>query len=91
MITRDLAFVLAKDTPAGNLITAIETFPCDFFAGVTLFDVYEGKNLPEGQKSLAFSLKLQHSDRTLVDEEVQKYVDALIAHLNASFGAMLRE
>jgi phenylalanyl-tRNA synthetase beta chain len=55
-----------------------------------LFDVHQGPPLPEGKKSLAFTLELRASDRTLTDAEAAEVVEAIAEHLEAEFGAELR-
>ncbi|MCX7123761.1 MAG: phenylalanine--tRNA ligase subunit beta [Gammaproteobacteria bacterium] len=90
-IRRDLAFLVARNLPAGDLIAAIQSVHCDFLQDVTLFDVYEGDRLPIAQKSLAITLTLQHSERTLVDEEVQHYISKVCAYVKKHCDATLRE
>lgn len=73
---RDLALLTAKETPAGEVRRELwriarAATPATFdLEAVEPFDLYEGKGLPEGKKSLAFSLTFRASDRTLTDEEV---------------------
>jgi phenylalanyl-tRNA synthetase beta chain len=55
-----------------------------------LFDVYQGKGLPEGQKSLAFRVVMQHTDRTLEDAEVEATMAGLVKVAGQEFGAALR-
>ena len=57
---------------------------------VKLFDVYKGKGIPEGKKSVAYSLSLRAPDRTLTDEESDKAMRAAISALETEFGAQLR-
>jgi phenylalanyl-tRNA synthetase beta chain len=80
---RDLALVVDASTPAGQVRDAVlkagRAAPAGAFVleSVGIFDVYQGANLPEGRKSLAFSLVFRASDRTLTDDEV-----------NAAFGRL---
>jgi phenylalanyl-tRNA synthetase beta chain len=55
-----------------------------------LFDVFEGPPLPVGKKSLAFSLDIRATDRTLTDEEADAVVSAIVASLRHQLGAELR-
>lgn len=55
-----------------------------------LFDVYTGKGIPEGQKSVALSLIIQDATRTLEDAEVNRIVDTVITSLQDEVGAVLR-
>jgi len=56
-----------------------------------LFDVYKGKGIAEGQKSLAISLTLQDVSRTLEEHEIQAVVDNVVTQLSDNFGASLRD
>ena len=55
-----------------------------------LFDVYKGKGIPEGKKSVAYSMSLRAADRTLTDEECDKAMKKAIEALEQGFGAVLR-
>ena len=55
-----------------------------------LFDVYQGKGIDSGRKSLAFSLTLQDHDRTLTDQDVDVAIDEILSALNRELGATLR-
>jgi len=57
---------------------------------VGLFDVYEGKNLPEGKKSYAVSFTFQDAEQTLKDEQVDKIMNQIHSELVAKLGAELR-
>ncbi len=87
---RDLAIVVNQDVPAARVVETIEAggrFP---LAGVFLFDLYQGDQLPAGKKSLAFRLSFQSPDKTLTDEEVNGYCAAITAALAEGLGAALR-
>lgn len=90
-IERDLAFWVPRDKPAHDLIDTIAALPCSFLRHVSIFDVYEGRNAPQGQKGLAFKLKLQHQERTLVEDEVAQFIDTVIKTVQQKFAAVLRE
>nr|HMM32418.1 hypothetical protein [Clostridia bacterium] len=57
---------------------------------VRLFDVYRGKGVPEGKKSMAFSFSLRAEDRTLNDAEIRAAMDAVVASLETQVGGKLR-
>ena len=57
---------------------------------VNLFDVYEGKNLPEGKKSYALSFILQDNSKTLTDEQIDKIMSKLLHNFETQLGATLR-
>ncbi|HEX5515323.1 MAG TPA: phenylalanine--tRNA ligase subunit beta, partial [Gammaproteobacteria bacterium] len=69
-IRRDLAVILADDTPAEAVLQEVRQAAGELLREVFAFDVYRGKGIPEGRKSLAIGLILQDSSRTLTDEDV---------------------
>ncbi|MBI2788361.1 MAG: phenylalanine--tRNA ligase subunit beta [Elusimicrobia bacterium] len=87
---RDLALVLDKATPYARLEAVIRDCLVPDLQSVLLFDVYEGKNLPEGKVSLAIRLTFGRFDRTLTDPEVAKAVETIVAALAKELGASLR-
>ncbi len=80
-ITRDLALVADEKAPAAEIAACIRKAAGKTLESLTLFDVYTGEHMAAGKKSLAYSLVLRASDRTLTDEEaehsVKKVLDAL--------------
>lgn len=89
-IRRDLAFTMDAATPAEAVRTALEEAGGELLDSCLLFDVHTGPPLPEGRKSLAFSLDLRASDRTLTDAEAAGAVAAIVERLARDFGAELR-
>ena len=69
-VERDLAVVVAEETPARDVAVAIRRHAGDLLSELDLFDVYRGSPLPAGRKSLAHRLVFQAADRTLTDEEI---------------------
>ncbi|WP_062233953.1 phenylalanine--tRNA ligase subunit beta [Fictibacillus sp. FJAT-27399] len=90
-ITRDIALVVDKNLPAGDLNTVIYEAGGALLKESSLFDLYEGEHMEEGKKSLAFSLKYFDPERTLTDEEVTKAHDNILRSLEERFGAELRK
>jgi phenylalanyl-tRNA synthetase beta chain len=89
VVERDLAFVVAQDAVLQDLLDVLKKAAAAQVKRLDLFDVYQGKGLDEGQKSLAFRVVMQDTDKTLEDAEV----DAMIARLidaARQFGAVLR-
>ena len=76
---------------AFSLPTVVEKINCEFLQKVSIFDVYEGENVPQGQKSLGLSFNLQHRSRTLVDAEVDSWINNVISALEHSFGITIRD
>jgi phenylalanyl-tRNA synthetase beta chain len=89
-VRRDLAFTVEASTPAEQVRTALAEAAGDLVSSVLLFDVFEGPPLPEGTRSLAFSLDFRAGDRTLTDEEADGAVAAIVERLSRDFGAQLR-
>lgn len=89
-IIRDIAFLLPDGVPAAAVGEAIKTAAGELLRNLELFDLYKGPKLPEGTRSLAFSMLFQAADRTLTDEEVASRINAVIEKLEREFGAVLR-
>ena len=89
-VRRDLAFVVEAGTPAAAVQAALEDAGGDLVGSVILFDVFDGAPLPEGSRSLAFSIDFRAPDRTLTDEEAEAAVAAIVERLSSDFGARLR-
>jgi phenylalanyl-tRNA synthetase beta chain len=88
-VVRDLALVLKAETPAADVIAAIEK-SSDLVRDVAVFDVFAGKGIPEDHKSLGVRVRYQADDRTLTDEEANDARESAIGILAADFGATLR-
>jgi phenylalanyl-tRNA synthetase beta chain len=88
-VTRDFAFVLPETTPSADLVKAVSAAEKGLLRDVTIFDVYAGKGIAPGQKSLALSVTLQADDRTLTDAEIEKVADAIVTSAR-KIGATLR-
>ena len=89
-ISRDIALVVSSETSAGTLENVIRNAGGKLLKNVGLFDLYEGDNVEEGKKSIAFSLTYADPERTLTDEEVVKAHDKVLNALTAEAGALLR-
>lgn len=89
-IRRDVAVLLDRDQPAGEVVEVVGKVAGADLVSVEIFDRYEGKGIPEGRVSLAFRMVFQRSDRTLTDAEVTKTANRVIRALTERFGAELR-
>lgn len=87
---RDLAFVLAKPVPYARVEAAVRGCGIAELQDVQLFDVYEGRNVGEGEKSLAVRLTFGRDDRTLTDPEVQAFVERAVKAVAEKTGGRLR-
>ncbi len=90
-VTRDVAFVLPRDVAADRAERVIRESAGDDLENLVLFDAFEGRPLPEGQRNLAFSLAFRRADRTLTDAEVDETMDRIRKALKAQLGARIRE
>jgi phenylalanyl-tRNA synthetase beta chain len=71
VVRRDIAFIIDNRVSVKDLQTAMRNAASPYLHSVTLFDQFTGKNVPEGKRSLAFSLSYQKEDGTFTDEEIQ--------------------
>lgn len=90
-ILRDMAFVVPELVTAEELVVEIRRRGGELLEEVKLFDVYKGRQIPEGQVSLAFSLTFRHGGRTLKDEEVDAIQEELKKALSEKYNAVQRE
>lgn len=87
---RDFALLLDDSVKFGDLRNAAFQSEKKLLKGVTLFDVYKGKNLPEGKKSYAISFTIQDEEKTLTDKQIDKIMGKLQQKFENDFGAVLR-
>ncbi|WP_419237493.1 phenylalanine--tRNA ligase subunit beta [Photobacterium leiognathi subsp. mandapamensis] len=88
---RDIAVVVSEDVAAGDVVEACRVNGGELLTDVNLFDVYTGKGVEEGNKSLAIALTLQSAERTLEEADIASAVEAIVAALAEKFGASLRD
>jgi phenylalanyl-tRNA synthetase beta chain len=89
-LTRDFAFVVGRDTPAGDLVRAVAGADRALITGVRVFDVYEGPGVAEGKKSVAVEVTLQPRERTLADAEIEALSTRIVGAAAKQVGAILR-
>jgi phenylalanyl-tRNA synthetase beta chain len=89
-VRRDLALLLDAKLSAAKLESTIRKKVGGLLSELVIFDVYQGKGIPEGKKSMALGITLQDANRTLVDTEVNDLFANVIAALEKEFGATLR-
>ncbi|HHQ4306837.1 TPA: phenylalanine--tRNA ligase subunit beta [Serratia fonticola] len=88
---RDIAVVVAENVAAEDILAECKKVGANQVVGVNLFDVYRGKGVAEGYKSLAISLVLQDTARTLEEEEIAATVAKCVEALKQRFQASLRD
>lgn len=89
-VRRDLAVTVPRETPAGEVAETLRVAAPEWLEEASLFDVYEGDELPEGRRSLAYRLRFRAPDRTLQDEEVDEAVEEIVDRLEDRLDARLR-
>jgi phenylalanyl-tRNA synthetase beta chain len=89
-VVRDIALLVDAGLPAQALLDAVEAEKPATVTDITVFDLYQGPNLPAGRKSLAFRVVMQDTERTLTDVEADSARDALVALWGRRFSAILR-
>ncbi|QLB13043.1 phenylalanyl-tRNA synthetase beta subunit [Bisgaardia hudsonensis] len=88
---RDLAIVVDKNIPANEICKACFEVGGKQLVDVTLFDVYQGANLPEDKKSLAISLTIQDLEKTLEEKDINTVISVVLSELEQRFNAYLRD
>ena len=89
-IRRDLALLIDKNVSYEELYTMAKKNPSKYLKNINLFDVYEGKNLPEGKKSYAMSFELLNEEKTLEEKDISEVMNSLINSFQKEFAAELR-
>jgi phenylalanyl-tRNA synthetase beta chain len=87
---RDIALVVAAGVPVARVTEALRRGAGELLEALTLFDIYEGSQVGEGRRSLAFGLRLRAADRTLTAEEANAARDSAVAEATRTTGAALR-
>lgn len=88
---RDIAVVVDDAIPAGEVLETCRQAGGKQLVNVSLFDVYQGSNLPEGKKSLAISLTIQDTEKTLEEKDINAVISVVLAELKQRFNAYLRD
>lgn len=88
--TQDVALVVPQDIPADDVLAALREGAGELLEDVALFDVYAGKGIEEGKKSLAFGLRFRANDRTLTADEASAARESAVAVAAERFGAVQR-
>jgi phenylalanyl-tRNA synthetase beta chain len=89
-VERDLAVIVGVERPAGEVEAAIRRHGGPLLRGLTLFDVYQGKPLADGDKSLAYRLQIRDDERTLTEVELDAVVAEVMTGLSRDIGARFR-
>jgi phenylalanyl-tRNA synthetase beta chain len=90
-VVRDIALVFPEEIPLQAVFDAMEAEKPPIVRSVRLFSLYRGSGLPDGRKSLAFRVVMQHTERTLTDAEADAARETLVSLLGRKFSASLRK
>ena len=89
-VSRDIAMLIDDNVNVYEIERIIKNCSGSILEGYKLFDVYKGAQIPEGKKSVAYSVTFRANDRTLTDEEITKVFDKILSNLEKNLGAQLR-
>ncbi len=89
-VKRDLALLVSNSVTMAQIEATVKESERKLLRGITLFDVYEGKNLPEGFKSYAIAITLQDDEKTLQDKQIDAVMNKIITNLQKKLNAQLR-
>ena len=90
-IRRDISITIDKSVAVSEIINSVIQINPNIIQSTNVFDVYEGKNIEEGRKSIALGLILQDKSRTLIDKDADDLVELVIKSLQSEYSAQLRE
>jgi len=91
VVRRDIAVLVARDTPVAGLVTAIRDAAGPALREVIVFDIFVGEHIDAAQKSVALGLILQDTSRTLTDADTDQIVGGVVRCLARDFGARIRQ
>ena len=89
-VSRDFAFIVDRGVKAGDIVRAAQGIDKKLISGVTVFDVYEGKGIDDGKKSVAIAVTIQPSEKTLTDQEIDAVAARIVAEVTKKTGGTLR-
>jgi len=89
-VSRDFAFIVERKVKAGDIVRAAQGADKKLITDVSVFDVYEGKGIEDGKKSIAIAVTLQPRDKTMTDEEIDAIAAKVTAEVSKKTGGVLR-
>jgi phenylalanyl-tRNA synthetase beta chain len=89
-VSRDFAFIVDRAVKAADLVRAAQSGDKKLITDVTVFDVYEGKGIEPGKKSIAIAVTLQPRDKTMTDQEIEAMAGKIVAEVTKRTGGTLR-
>jgi phenylalanyl-tRNA synthetase beta chain len=89
-VSRDFAFIVDRSVKAGDIVRAAQAADKKLITDVTVFDVYEGKGIDDGKKSIAIAVTIQPREKTLTDQEIEAVAAKIVADVTKKTGGTLR-
>ena len=89
-VVRDFAFLIDEKYSSGEIISLVKKIDKELIKNVKIFDVYQGENIDDGKKSIAFNVILEPRDKTLSDNDIDQISKKIISTVQESTGATLR-
>lgn len=89
-VSRDFAFIVDRNVKAGDIVRAAQGVDKKLITAVNVFDVYEGKGIDDGKKSIAIAVTLQPREKTLTDQEIEAVGAKIVAEVTKKTGGVLR-
>jgi phenylalanyl-tRNA synthetase beta chain len=89
-VSRDFAFIVERAVKAGDIVRAAQGVDKKLITEVTVFDVYEGKGIDDGRKSVAIAVTIQPREKTLTDQEIDAVAAKIVAEVTKKTGGVLR-
>ncbi len=89
-VSRDFAFIVDKGVKAADLVRAAQNVDKKLITNVTVFDLYEGKGIEPGKKSIAIAVTIQPREKTMTDAEIDALAGKIVAEIGKRTGGVLR-
>jgi phenylalanyl-tRNA synthetase beta chain len=89
-VERDFAFVVDQEAAAATLVAAARAADKTLITEVSVFDVYDGEGIEPGKKSIAFSVRLQPTEKTMTEAEIDAVAANIVAAVSKATGGTLR-
>jgi len=89
-VSRDFAFIVDRGVKSGDIVRAAQGVDKKLVADVSVFDVYEGKGIDDGKKSIAIAVTIQPREKTLTDQEIDAVAARIVAEVTKKTGGTLR-
>jgi phenylalanyl-tRNA synthetase beta chain len=89
-VSRDFAFIVDRGVRAGDIVRAAQGVDKKLITEVSVFDVYEGKGIDDGKKSVAIAVTMQPREKTMTDQEIDAVGARIVAEVNRKTGGVLR-